>query len=70
MFCLLFFVWFWRKSVIEILIHKTCLFIVLVFEEKVNEILTYNAIIIQLILYYYPYYIISCSAIGASQGDF
>ena len=31
----------------------TCLFIVLVFEVKVNEILTYNAIIVQLILYYY-----------------
>ena len=34
-------------------INITCLFIVLVFEEKVNEILTYNAIIVQLILYYY-----------------
>ena len=34
-------------------VNKTCLFIVLVFEEKVNEILTYNAIIVQLILYYY-----------------
>ena len=37
---------------IEIL-NITCLFIVLVFEEKVNEILTYNVIIVQLILYYY-----------------
>ena len=34
-------------------INITCLFIVLVFEEKVNEILAYNAIIVQLILYYY-----------------
>ena len=34
-------------------INITCLFIVLVFEEKINEILTYNAIIVQLILYYY-----------------
>ena len=51
-------------------INITCVFIVLVFEEKVNEILTYNAIIVQHILYYYMYYIISCSAIGASQGDF
>ena len=34
-------------------INITCLFIVLVFEEKVNEILTYNGIIVQLILYYY-----------------
>ena len=32
-------------------INITCLFIVLVFEEKVNEILTFNAIIVQLILY-------------------
>ena len=34
-------------------INITCLFIVLVFEVKVNEIITYNAIIVQLILYYY-----------------
>ena len=31
-------------------INITCRFIVLVFEEKVNEILTCNAIIVQLIL--------------------
>ena len=34
-------------------INITCLFIVLVFKEKVNEILTYNAIIVTLILYFY-----------------
>ena len=42
-------------------INITCLFIVLVFEEKANEILTYNAIIVQLILYYILHYQLFCN---------
>ena len=62
MFCLMFFCLILTKicdrnmtKICDRNIYKiiTCLFIVLIFELKVNETLTNNAIIVQLILYYY-----------------